>query len=61
MINIYDKNLLILENKEIENILKKNSFIQGFKIKKKYPDTLIIKIFEKRPIAILIKKKINFT
>ena len=54
LINIYDKNLLILDNKEIENILKKNSYIQGFKIKKKYPDTLIIKIFEKRPIAILI-------
>ena len=60
LLNIYDKNLLILNNKEIENILKKNSYIQGFKIKKKYPDTLIIKIFEKRPIAILIKKKNKF-
>ena len=60
LINIYDQNLLILNNKEIENILKKNSYIQGFKIKKKYPNTLIIKIFEKRPIAILIKKKDKF-
>ena len=34
LINIYDKNLLILDNKEIENILKQNSYIQGFKLKK---------------------------
>ena len=31
LINIYDKNLLILNSKEIENILKQNSYIQGFK------------------------------
>ena len=30
------------------------------KLKKKYPDTLIIKIFEKRPIAILFKKRNKF-
>ena len=60
LLRVYDKNLLILDSKEIENILKQNSYIQGFEIKKKYPDTLIIKIFEKRPIAILFKKKNKF-
>ncbi len=60
LLRVYDKNLLILDSKEIENILKQNSYIQGFRIKKKYPDTLIIKIFEKRPIAILFKKKNKF-
>ena len=37
-----------------------NNFIEGFNIKKKYPNTLKIKIFEKKPIAILIVKKRKF-
>ena len=31
---IYDKNLLFLKNKEIENILIQDSFIESFTIKK---------------------------
>ena len=34
-----------------------NSFIESFEIKKKYPDTLKISIFEKKPIAVLFNKK----
>ena len=54
---IYNKNLFNLKNSEIESILIKNSFIEGFDIKKKYPDRLKIRIFEKKPIAILFKEK----
>ena len=57
---IYDKNLLLLNNKEIKKILLQNSLIDSFKIKKKYPDTLKIEIFEKKPIAILFDKKQKF-
>ena len=57
---IYDKNLLQLNNKEIKKILLQNSLIDSFKIKKKYPDTLKIEIFEKKPIAILFDKKQKF-
>lgn len=57
---IYDKNLLKLNNKEIKKILLQNSLIDSFKIKKKYPDTLKIEIFEKKPIAILFDKKQKF-
>ena len=60
LIPIYDTNLIILRNKEIENLLTKNSLIESFNIKKKYPDTLKIKIFEKKPIAILQNKKKKF-
>ena len=60
LIKIYDKNLIFLDNKEIETALMQNSFIEGFNIKKKYPNTLKIKIFEKKPIAILFKKKKKF-
>ncbi len=60
LLKIYEKNLFLLKNSEIENALKKNNFIESFEIKKKYPDTLNIKIFEKKPIAILINKKKKF-
>ena len=57
---IYGKNLLKLNNKEIKKILLQNSLIDSFKIKKKYPNTLEIEIFEKKPIAILFDKKQKF-
>ena len=35
--SIYDKNLLFLKNKEIEEKIIQNSFIDSFNIKKKFP------------------------
>ncbi len=60
LLPIYNKNLIFLKNKDIEELLKQNSLIESFKIRKKYPNTLEIKIFEKRPIAILQNKKKKF-
>lgn len=57
---IYEKNLILLSRKEIEKELMKNSLIESYKIKKKYPNSLNIKIFEKKPIAILQDKKNKF-
>ena len=57
---IYNKNLLFLKNAEIKQLLFDESFIESFKIKKKYPETLKIEIFEKKPIAILLNKKGKF-
>ena len=54
---IYNESLLFLKNKEIERMVMQNSFIDSFNVKKKYPSTLIIKIFEKKPIGILLNKK----
>ena len=42
---------------KFEKLLMQNSFIEGFNIKKKYPQSLKIEIFEKKPIAILIYDK----
>ena len=56
----YETNLFFLDYREIEKELKKNSFIESFKVKKKYPDTLKVKIYEKKPIAILFNKKKKF-
>ena len=57
LIPFYNKNLLFLDNNKIKKALMENSFIESFNIKKKYPSTLIIRIFEKKPIAVLFNKK----
>jgi cell division septal protein FtsQ len=57
---IYGKNLVLLKNEEIKKILMQNTLIESFNLKKKYPDKLKIKIFEKAPIAILTNKKEKF-
>ncbi len=58
--SIYGKNLLLLKNKDIESILLQNNLIESFTIRKVYPNILKIKIFEKKPIAILINDKNKF-
>tara|TARA_B100001063_G_C16711766_1_gene528408 strand:- start:315 stop:971 length:657 start_codon:yes stop_codon:yes gene_type:complete len=58
--SFYDKNLIFLKRTEIEKALMQNSYIESFIVKKKYPDTLKIKIFEKKPFAVLINKKEKF-
>ena len=60
LLPIYGTNLIFLKSKDVEQALLKNSFIDSFKLKKKYPNTLIIKIYEKKPIAILFYKKNKF-
>ena len=45
---IYNKNLIFLKNSEIKKLLLEENFIESFKLKKKYPDTIKIEIFEKK-------------
>ena len=60
LVPIYDKNLLFLKNDEVKKALMQSSYIASFNIQKKYPSTLKIKIFEKKPIAILLNNKKKF-
>ena len=60
LIPFYNKNLIFLNNNKVKKALMQNSFIESFNIKKKYPSTLKIKIFEKKPIAILFNNKNKF-
>ena len=60
LIPFYNKNLIFLENNEVKKALMQNSFIESFNIKKKYPSPLNVKIFEKKPIAVLLNKKNKF-
>tara|TARA_B100000963_G_scaffold111424_1_gene96997 strand:- start:8068 stop:8724 length:657 start_codon:yes stop_codon:yes gene_type:complete len=57
---LYNENIIFLNTFKIKKILKEISFIDGLNIKKIYPNKLEIKIFEKKPIAILINKGDKF-
>ena len=57
---LYQTNLIFLKTSEIENRLKQIDFIESFEVKKIYPKKLRIKIYEKKPIAILQYKKDKF-
>ena len=52
-----DKNLFLLTSKDIEEQIKKDSFIESISIRKIYPNQIKVKIFEKKPVAILHNKR----
>tara|TARA_B100000242_G_C42993708_1_gene461429 strand:- start:346 stop:1005 length:660 start_codon:yes stop_codon:yes gene_type:complete len=54
---LYETNILLLQTEKIKTELDKVSFIESFEIKKIYPNSIKIKILEKKPIAILQNKK----
>ena len=54
---IYETNLFSLKNRDIEIKLNEIDIIDSFEIKKIYPNKIKVKIFEKKPIAILQNKK----
>ena len=57
---IYNKNIFLIRGIDIEEPLKTIDFLKKIEVKKKYPDTVIVKIFETRPVAILFKGKVEY-
>jgi cell division septal protein FtsQ len=55
--NIYNKNIFFLTRLDIEMPLKQLDFFKFIEVKKKYPNTITIKIFETEPVAIFFEKK----
>ena len=53
---LYNKNIIFLNSYELKQNIDQKSFIEKIEIKKIFPDKLVIKVFEKEPIAILIDK-----
>ena len=49
------EDLFFLKSSEIENILNQNNLVEKYKIFKKYPSTLEVKIQKAEPLAFLIK------
>ncbi len=54
---IYKRNLFFLRDNEIRDKLNEIDFIDSYEIKKIYPNKIKIKVFEKKPIAILQNKR----
>ena len=51
---LYSKNIIFLNSYVLKKKIDQNSFIEKIEIKKIFPNKLVIKVFEKEPIAILI-------
>lgn len=58
--NIYNKNIFFIKKEDIEKPLNSIDFLEKIEVKKKYPSTIVIKVFETMPVAALIKKKIKY-
>jgi len=54
---LYNKNILLIKRKDIEESLENINFLKKIEVKKKYPHTLIVKIFETKPVGIMFKDK----
>ena len=53
--HIYKQNILLVSVNDIEKPLKNLNFLDKIEVKKKYPNTVLIKIFETRPVGIIFK------
>ena len=53
---LYNKNIIFLSSYKLKKNIDQNSFIEKIEIKKIFPNKLVIKVFEKKPIAIFIDK-----
>ena len=58
--NVYKKSILFIKEKDIEEPLVEIDFLDKIEVKKKYPNTIIIKIIETKPVAIIFKNKVKY-
>ena len=58
--NIYKKNIFFLKKHNIEEPLREINFLEKIEVKKKYPDTIVIKIYETKPVGILFKNNTKY-
>ena len=54
---IYNKNIFLVKREDIEASLKEIDFLERIEVKIKYPNAIVVKIFETKPVAILFKDK----
>ena len=54
--DVYGKNIFFVKKNDLEKSLKSIEFLQKIEVKKKYPNTIIIQIYETKPLGIFFKK-----
>ena len=57
---LYDENLFLMNIEDIAKSLEEETLIESFSVKKVYPNSIKLKILEKKPIAVLHFKKQKF-
>ena len=57
---IYNRNIFSIKKEDIEEPLKEINFLEKVEVKKKYPNTIVVKIFETKPVAILYQNKAKY-
>ncbi len=57
---IYDKNIFLVKEKDIKKPLEKINFLDKITVKKKFPNTVLIKIYETLPVGILFEDKSKY-
>ena len=57
---VYGRNIFLIKRKDIEESLQNVNFLKKVEVKKKYPDTIIVKVFETKPVGILFKDKTQY-
>ena len=57
---IYNRNIFSIKKEDIDEPLKEINFLERVEVKKKYPNTIVVKIFETKPVAILYKNKAKY-
>ena len=60
LITIRKENIFFIKREDIEKPLKEIDFLHKIEVKKRYPSTVIIKIFETKPVAILFKNQVKY-
>ena len=58
--HIYNKNILFISNNDILESLKTVNYLGKIEVKKKYPDTIVIKIYETKPVGIVFKNNTKY-
>ncbi len=57
---IYKKNIFFLNENNIKESLNNINYIDKIKVQKKYPDTIIVEVFETKIEAIIFKNKVKY-
>ena len=60
LIKIYNKNIFLIKKRDIQHPLKKINFFKQAIVKKKYPNKIVIQIFETQPVAILFRDESKY-
>ena len=58
--HIYRKNIFSIERNDLEGPLGSIDFLEKIEVKKKYPNTIVINIYETKPVAILFKENTKY-